>query len=431
MTLKLAISTDLALAALRGRMQQGARVAPGLVERLAPVTQAGATRAPQGLSALARQAGQDVRAQQGANLFAAHPIPAARRAASTEVMRLEEAAPQRMFDLARGEGKMLEVPFASQEKKDMLFGAGATLHDPLNVGAALPVSGPAAAKTVAGARRPSRPSPYADTVMSSRPKIAAAVRPVGQINHIPGNTRNLDVDPRAQISAAFDQQELLTQRQDPLTTVSAPKYAAARKLRARIKFRDLPISIETGKGEYRHWYDPHTGKSGKTKMLYPYGYIRRTKGLDGDHVDVFVGPNEKAANVYVFMINKAPDFKRRDEQKCFLGFDSEEAARKVFDASYNDPRFFHSMTTLSYEKFRDKVLATFDNGAKKLASSYVDDLQPLGVEEKSIGLPPVGAQRHILGEPLSPSDRVSRLFDSNDLETSTTAIEDSGGATAL
>lgn len=139
-------------------------------------------------------------------------------------------------------------------------------------------------------------------------------------------------------------------------------------LDGKTKYRDLEISIETGRGNYRYWRDPHDGSQGKTKMKYPYGYIRGTKGMDGEHVDCFIGPNQGAANVYVITTNKAPNFTSPDEQKCMLGFNSAQEAKDVFLEHYTDPKFFREMRTFSYADFKDKVLKTKDSASKKVAT---------------------------------------------------------------
>lgn len=138
------------------------------------------------------------------------------------------------------------------------------------------------------------------------------------------------------------------------------KLSKAHKLSRRMYFRGLHISVETDKGELRHWYDPHNEEKGTTKMKYPYGYIRRTKGVDGDHVDVYVGPNERAKNVYIVHQMKAPNFDKYDEDKCMLGFLSAESAKAAYLRHYNDRRFFGSMTTIPFEDFEEKVLKSFD-----------------------------------------------------------------------
>lgn len=220
---------------------------------------------------------------------------------------------------------------------------------------------------------------------------------------------------------------------------------AAHKLDGRTTFRGLEISIETNKGNFRYWYDPHEKREGKTKMLYPYGYIRRTKGLDGDHVDVFVGPNEQAENVYVILTKKAPKFEKDDEEKCMLGFDSLEAAKKAFSAHYDDPRFISDITAVPFAAFAARVKETFDGKRKKVAGDTgapqrnLDSVfwgttgrsefqEPTGIVEKPRGLAPAGGSRLILGEPALRQDRIDRSFGYMDNDQNTTAIEGAWGS---
>src|SRR5712675_2337109 len=92
---------------------------------------------------------------------------------------------------------------------------------------------------------------------------------------------------------------------------------ANRKLHDRIKVRGLSISIENRKGSIRKGVDKN-GKAWKVKMTWPYGYIRNSMGVDGDHVDCFIGPNENAKQVYIIH-RQDPDTKKYDEDKCLLG----------------------------------------------------------------------------------------------------------------
>jgi hypothetical protein len=161
------------------------------------------------------------------------------------------------------------------------------------------------------------------------------------------------------------------------------KLAKAHKLSRRTYFRGLHISIETDKGELRHWYDKHNDERGSTKMKYPYGYIRRTKGVDGDHVDVYVGPNKRAKNVYIIHQMKAPEFKKYDEDKCMLGFLSAQAAKVAYLGHYNDRRFFGTMTVMPFEEFEKKVLHSFDlKKPHKIAAT------PMQMVSKTLGLWP-------------------------------------------
>lgn len=94
-----------------------------------------------------------------------------------------------------------------------------------------------------------------------------------------------------------------------------------------------------------------------TLMKHPYGYIKGIDGTDGDELDVYVGPDRQAANVYIVNQMKAPDFTEHDEQKCMLGFPTEEAAREAYLKHYDNPRFLGSITTLPFEDFKAKVLS--------------------------------------------------------------------------
>lgn len=128
----------------------------------------------------------------------------------------------------------------------------------------------------------------------------------------------------------------------------------AHKLAGRMRWRGLDISIENAVGGRRQWYDPHNGESGETVMEYAYGYIRGTEAADGEHVDVYVGPDLDAPEVYVVHQNKAPDFDRYDEDKVMLGFPSADAAKAAYLRHYNDERFYGGMTATDAETFADR-----------------------------------------------------------------------------
>ena len=126
---------------------------------------------------------------------------------------------------------------------------------------------------------------------------------------------------------------------------------------ARTTWHGLDVSIETPAGSVRSGKDPD-GKLWEVTMTHDYGYLRKTVGVDGDHVDVFLGPDHKAMYVYVVHTRKAPDFKVFDEDKAFLDFSSADHARLAFLANYDRSEHFGSMDTLSVGDFIDKVLAT-------------------------------------------------------------------------
>jgi hypothetical protein len=143
----------------------------------------------------------------------------------------------------------------------------------------------------------------------------------------------------------------------------------ARKLHRRRDFRGLKVSVENQAGSYRHWYDPHAKRAGKTRMLHDYGYVRRTQGTDGDHVDVYVGPDKMTPYVFVIDQLKSPDFVHTDEQKCMLGFPNLGAAVQAYRAHYDDPRFLGQVRAVAFEDFAAFITDPKNHGT--LIKSYV------------------------------------------------------------
>lgn len=127
----------------------------------------------------------------------------------------------------------------------------------------------------------------------------------------------------------------------------------------RRRFQGLPISIENPRGSTRGGTD-RGGKAWSIKMQHDYGYIRGTLGVDGDHFDVYLGPDEEAPTAYIVTTRAPPDFDKTDEQKAMLGFASEDAARVAFLAHYDNPKFLGSITAMPMEEFKAKVRTTRD-----------------------------------------------------------------------
>jgi hypothetical protein len=137
-----------------------------------------------------------------------------------------------------------------------------------------------------------------------------------------------------------------------------PKFTVSKDqhpIKKRLKWHGLDISIETPAGETRSGKDA-SGKPWSVKMTHDYGYIRNTEGVDGDHVDVFLGHDPKAQFVYVVRTRKAPDFVEFDEDKCFLDFSSQQEAVDAFHANYDRPEHFGEIRAMPVVDFIDKVL---------------------------------------------------------------------------
>lgn len=126
-----------------------------------------------------------------------------------------------------------------------------------------------------------------------------------------------------------------------------------------MRWNGLVLHIENEAGSVRTFRNPD-GSIGEKRLVYPYGYVCDTTGVDGDEVDVFVGPNPDASFVYVVHARRKGQWRKYDEDKAMLGFDSAEDARRAFLLCYDDPRFLGDVTTLPTAWFIDKVRATKD-----------------------------------------------------------------------
>ena len=126
----------------------------------------------------------------------------------------------------------------------------------------------------------------------------------------------------------------------------------------RLKWHGLDISIETMPAGQKRSSQTRQGNKWSVEMTHDYGYIRGTEGVDGDHLDCFLGHDEKAQYVYVVQTRKAPRFIEADEDKCMLNFSSPADAKAAFLANYDRPEHFGEMRTIPVGEFIDKALRT-------------------------------------------------------------------------
>jgi hypothetical protein len=104
-------------------------------------------------------------------------------------------------------------------------------------------------------------------------------------------------------------------------------------------------------------------------MLFDYGYVKGSKGMDGGGVDCFVGPNPNAKMAYVVHLRKQPKFDSYDEDKVMLGFNSKVGAKAAFMKHYDDKRFYGGMDIMPMAEFKKKVLQTGVDGPHKIEAN--------------------------------------------------------------
>jgi hypothetical protein len=119
----------------------------------------------------------------------------------------------------------------------------------------------------------------------------------------------------------------------------------------------MRISIETPADEFRSGTDKE-GNEWSNRMQYDYGYIRGTEGNDGDHLDVFLGPDYKDHQFPVHVIDQHdPDTGKFDEHKVMMGFPDKKSALDAYHAHYpEDWKGAKAITPLHVDDFKDWAL---------------------------------------------------------------------------
>lgn len=117
----------------------------------------------------------------------------------------------------------------------------------------------------------------------------------------------------------------------------------------------LGIVVENPAGSVREWVDSN-GERGQTTMKFDYGYIDGVRGVDGEEVDVYLGPVDDPSLVFVVhQQSKASGFAEYDEDKVMLGWDSADDALAAYVAQYDDPRFFGGMSVHGIDAFKQML----------------------------------------------------------------------------
>lgn len=134
----------------------------------------------------------------------------------------------------------------------------------------------------------------------------------------------------------------------------------------KLRLHGLDISIENPIGSVRSGTDPD-GKPWSITMTAHYGYIRGTEARDGDHIDVFLGPQAEDASLPVFVVDQVnPQSRRFDEHKVMLGYPDRKRAEAAYRAHYaRGWKGLGGITQLSLDEFK-RWLAEGDT-TKRLA----------------------------------------------------------------
>lgn len=122
--------------------------------------------------------------------------------------------------------------------------------------------------------------------------------------------------------------------------------------KGHVKIDGFDISIENPKGSERSGTDA-SGKPWSVTMNNTYGYIRRTEGVDGDHIDVFLSDHIEDWNGMVYVVDQVNTDGSFDEHKVMYGFNSEEEARAAYLSNYSEGwQGLGTITGVSKDEFK-------------------------------------------------------------------------------
>lgn len=126
-----------------------------------------------------------------------------------------------------------------------------------------------------------------------------------------------------------------------------PQKKAGNYLKAHESFEGSSLTFENPIGSTRSGTDPD-GNQWSSKMTEAdYGYEKRTKGADGDHVDVYLA-RERTPNAPVFVIDQMdPETGNFDEHKVIQGAATRERAVEIYESSFSDQSGPLRMGTIS------------------------------------------------------------------------------------
>lgn len=154
-------------------------------------------------------------------------------------------------------------------------------------------------------------------------------------------------------SVDAEAQEAATSPKNDLPDPTDAQREAGNYKMAHTKVAGLDVTIEIPAGGKRRGTDSK-GKAWERELGSHYGYIKRTKGADGENVDVYLGPKADQVDAPIYVIDQNnPNSTDFDEHKVMMGFGSSKEAEAAFRANFpKGMNTFGAMKKLTPEQFK-------------------------------------------------------------------------------
>jgi hypothetical protein len=164
------------------------------------------------------------------------------------------------------------------------------------------------------------------------------------------------------------------------TNPSEAQIEAGNYKKGHTTIQGMEITIENPKGSVREGTDEE-GKRWKTKLNNTYGYFKRTKGKDGDQIDVFIGDNLESDKIFVVDQNN-PDGSF-DESKVMMGFNSIKEAKDAYLSNYS--KGWQGLGKITYSPLN--TFKEWMGGGSRQTKPYFQYKMVKEIDEKVAGLP--------------------------------------------
>lgn len=166
------------------------------------------------------------------------------------------------------------------------------------------------------------------------------------------------------LAAKIDAAAQLVNTDPTIAQQQAGNYA-----KGHVDFYGLPLTFENPRGSVRRGMDCN-GKEWESQMQHHYGYIKRTTGADGDHVDFFLG--DELDSDQVFIVNQIDQGTGSfDEHKVMLGFPDRHAAHDAYlsnyEAGWNGAESIHQ---LHIDDFKEWLVSGDQSGPYQSVSMF-------------------------------------------------------------
>lgn len=182
-------------------------------------------------------------------------------------------------------------------------------------------------------------------------RLNGATAPAGN-SHQTSESKDTNIFEESNIDSGKPVTEQITEQRKVVNTepTDAQKEAGNYRM-GHVKIDGMDVTIENPKGSIRRGTDAD-GKKWESEMHSDYGYIRGTKAVDNDHIDIFLSDNPETGNVFVVdQVNpKTGEF---DESKVMYGFASEQEAKEAYLSNYEEGwKGLGKITEVTKEEFK-------------------------------------------------------------------------------